>query len=351
MIVNKKKMQATAVPPGGKSAVREIRIVAFPKEFQKDYWKSMDKRILFIFIVTLTIVYGSLFYFATRPAPPKNTNLDSRMLKKLGSALKVDPKLLEALDEKKEEEKDETVTASSGPASKVADKGGNVGKEAKLAKTKAAGAARAAAAAAKAGKGVLAVIGAVGGGRGFGGGVSGANLSGGSGAGYDDVLGGLGGIGDATGAAGERTTVGAGGAVGGGAGIEDLTAALASSGGVSSIVGNAGSGEGLVGVGKASVSGGGAGVSAADIQSVVDANAAAVNSCYTKELKKSPDLKGKLTVSISVNPAGKVSGVKVLEDSVGGGVASCVQNKIRGWAFPRGKKGMVTVNQTFVFTK
>lgn len=343
--IKNRKLSATAVPPGGRASAgaREVRIVAFPKEFQKDFWKSLDKRIISIFIASLILLYGPLLYMAAQPKPPAATAIDNRLLKKLGNVMKVDPKLLEEIDKPKEEEKtDENATATATVKAPT----GNVGKADKAAQAKAAAQARAGKAAkAAAGRGVLAVAGATGG---SGGKYAAVDFSGSS-TGLDNVLGQLGGIGDATGAAGEKSVLGAGGTVGGGAGIDELTTELSGTGGVSVIGGAAGSG--LIGVGKASVSGGGGNVSAGDIQGVIDQNAAAVNSCYTKELKKDPSLKGKLSVQIKINPAGKVAGVTVSSNSVGSAVAQCVQNKIRGWSFPRGKKGMITVNQTFVFTK
>ncbi len=340
-------LSASTAPPGGRAAAgaREIRIVAFPKEFQKDFWKSLDKRILTIFFINFVFIYGFFVFMALQPKKDV-LSVDNRLLKKLGKALQVDPKLLEELDKPKDEEKEDESTAVSTATVKTPQ--GNKAKGDRAAAAKEAAKARQAAAAkAAAGKGVFAVAGALGG-KGGGGKFAGANLSGSS-TGLDNVLSGLGGIGDATGAEGERTVVGEGGSIKGGAGIAELTSELEGSGGVSVIGGSAETG--IIGIGKASVSGGGGGASAADFQSVIDANAAAVNSCYTKELKKSPDLKGKLSVQIKVNPAGRVAGVNVTTNTVGSAVANCVTNKIRGWSFPRGKKGMVTVNQTFVFTR
>lgn len=341
-------LSASTAPPGGRVAAgaREIRIVAFPKEFQKDFWKSLDKRILTIFFINFVFVYGFFLFMALQPKKDV-LSVDNRLLKKLGKALQVDPKLLEELDKPKEEEKEEDASTAVSTAT-VKTPQGNKAKADRAAQAKEAAKARQAAAAkAAAGKGVFAVAGALGG-KGGGGKFAGANLSGSS-TGLDNVLSGLGGIGDATGAEGERTVVGEGGSIKGGAGIAELTSELEGSGGVSVIGGSAETG--IIGIGKASVSGGGGGASAADFQGVIDANAAAVNSCYTKELKKSPDLKGKLSVQIKVNPAGRVAGVNVTTNTVGSAVANCVTNKIRGWSFPRGKKGMVTVNQTFVFTR
>lgn len=341
--------QSSVAPPGGRvaGATREIRIVAFPKEFQKDFWKSIDKKILAIFFVSLVLVYGPLLYKASQPRPPQSSAMNSRILKKLGQVMKVDPKLLEDIDKPKEEEKDESSSSSVTTTASIKTRGGSAERGARAAAAKAAAAGRAAAAAKAAqGRGVLAVAGAVGG---SGGRYAAVDFSGSS-SGLDGVLGQLGSIGDADGAGG-KSQLGAGGTVGGGGGgIDDLTAELGGAGGVSVIGGQAGSG--LIGVGRASVSGGGGGgASAADIQGVIDQNAGAVNACYTKELKKSPDLKGKLSVQIKVNPMGRVAGVSVTTNTVGNEVSQCVQSKIRGWKFPKGKKGMITINQTFVFTK
>ncbi len=348
---NDKSLQASAAPPGGRAsagAAREIRIVSFPKEFQKNYWASLDKMMLVIWFASLCVVYLPLLYMAAQPKPPVSQVIDNRLLKKIGQINKIDPKLLEEIDKPKEEEKTEETTAT-GPATVIKAPTGNVGKAGRAAAAKAAAAARAGKAAGKAaGKGVLAVAGATG--TGASGKYASVDFSGSS-SGLDNVLGQIGGLGEAGGGAGDRTVLGAGGgAVGGEGGLGDLTALLGDPGGLSVSAGE--SGGGLIGVGKASISGGaGAGASAGDIQSVIDANAAAVNSCYQKELKKSPDLKGKLSVQIKVNQAGRVAGVNVTQNTVGSAVASCVTNKIRGWSFPKGKKGVITINQTFVFTK
>ncbi|MBL7995277.1 AgmX/PglI C-terminal domain-containing protein [bacterium] len=346
---NNKNLYASAAPPGGRASAgaREIRIVSFPKEFHKNYWASFDKKILVIWFASLVIVYTPLLYMAAQPKPPVSTVISDRLLKKIGVINKIDPKLLEEIDKPKEEEKTETSTAT-GPATVIKAPTGNVGKAGRAAAAKAAAAARAGKAAGKAaGKGVLAVAGASG--TGSSGKYASVDFSGSS-SGLDDVLGQIGGLGEAGGSGSDRTVLGAGGGVGGEGGLGDLTALLGDPGGLSVSAGE--SGGGLIGVGKASIAGGaGAGASAGEIQSVIDANAAAVNSCYQKELKKSPDLKGKLSVAIKVNQAGRVAGVNVTQNTVGNAVSSCVTNKIRGWSFPKGKKGVITINQTFVFTK
>lgn len=344
----RESLRASAAPPGGRASAgaREVRIVAFPKEFQKDFWTSLDKRILIIWCACLVGVWGPLMYFAAQPKPATPTALSSRLLKRIGQINKIDPKLLEEIDKPKEEPKEDPASQAVTQQAQIKAPAGNVGKASKAAAAKAAAAARAAKAAkGVSGKGVLAVAGATGA---SGGKYAAVDFSGSS-TGLDNVLGQIGSLGDAAGGD-AKSQLGAGGVVGGEGGIGDLTSLLGDPGGLSVTAGAAGGG--LIGVGKASVSGAGAGaVSAGDIQAVFVGNAAAINACYQKELKKSPDLKGKLSVAVKINPAGRVSGVTVTTNTVGAGVANCITSRIRGWSFPRGKRGTVTVNQTFVFTK
>ncbi len=330
------------------SGAREIRIVAFPKEFQKDYWAQLDKRMLSIFIISLVVLYTPLIYVSTRPKSAVQ-QINNSVLLKIAKVNKVSADLIENVEKEQKQEEDTKAAAtavnqirSSGPVNQAQKAG-------RQAQAKAAAAARAGAAQkAAAGRGVLAVATATGG---RGGGRYAESTFSGSSSGLDNVLGQIGSLGTDDGSGDGRTVLGSGGAGSSAGGLGDLNSLLGDGGSVSAVAGTAGGG--LIGLTKATISGGGggAGASAADIQSVIDAQATAVNSCYQKELKKSPDLKGKLSVSIKINQAGKVAGVTPTQNTVGDAVGQCVVNKIRGWSFPRGKKGVITVNQTFVFTK
>jgi hypothetical protein len=129
--------------------------------------------------------------------------------------------------------------------------------------------------------------------------------------------------------------IGAGGRKGGGSGKEAGIGDLATQGG------------GAVGLGQkgqtrvsASVSS-----SAPEVESsTLDRDAvaryiksrnAAIRSCYERELKLNPNLKGKLGMRITISTSGKVSEVEVDEDTLhSDAVASCIRGLIRFWNFP-----------------
>ena len=73
--------------------------------------------------------------------------------------------------------------------------------------------------------------------------------------------------------------------------------------------------------------------------------------CYENELKKSPGLRGKLIVSLTVQANGTVSNVVLVEDSLrSAAVTDCVLAQMRGWKFPAIEAGVVTFKTPFVFT-
>jgi hypothetical protein len=59
-----------------------------------------------------------------------------------------------------------------------------------------------------------------------------------------------------------------------------------------------------------------------------------LEACYEKALRSNSSLKGKMTYTITVNPSGRVTDVKIDEDTVGdSSVRSCTEAKIKGWRF------------------
>jgi hypothetical protein len=59
-----------------------------------------------------------------------------------------------------------------------------------------------------------------------------------------------------------------------------------------------------------------------------------LEACYEKALRSNANLKGKMTYTITVNPSGRVTDVKIEEDTVGdSSVRSCTEAKIKGWRF------------------
>jgi hypothetical protein len=59
-----------------------------------------------------------------------------------------------------------------------------------------------------------------------------------------------------------------------------------------------------------------------------------LEACYEKALRSNANLKGKMTYTITINPSGRVTDVKIEEDTVGdASVRSCTEGKIKGWRF------------------
>jgi hypothetical protein len=78
--------------------------------------------------------------------------------------------------------------------------------------------------------------------------------------------------------------------------------------------------------------------------------------CYNEYgLKVNPSLAGSVTASITLTPAGGVTGVNVTNRTWGGAGASeterCIADKIRGWRFPASDAGGGTYSFSFSFTR
>ncbi len=76
-----------------------------------------------------------------------------------------------------------------------------------------------------------------------------------------------------------------------------------------------------------------------------------MKSCYERELKKDPTLKGKIVVQFTIGPMGRVTNSKIGSSSMrNAAVGSCILGRIRSWRFPKPEGGSVTVSYPFVFT-
>lgn len=156
--------------------------------------------------------------------------------------------------------------------------------------------------------------------------------------------------------------------LGSGSSNQDIASALAGAGGVAvanadsiGAGGRKGGGSGkAAGIGDLSTKGGGAvGIggkaetrvsasvssSAPEVESsTLDRDAVArylksrskaIQSCYERELKLEPTLKGKIAVRITINTQGKVSETEIDEDTMhSDAVSSCIKGLIRFWKFP-----------------
>lgn len=69
-----------------------------------------------------------------------------------------------------------------------------------------------------------------------------------------------------------------------------------------------------------------------DISAVVNQHNAAIQSCYQREVKRNPDLKGKLVVRFTISPEGKVKSVQLISSTLENDrVERCIISRIRRW--------------------
>ena len=88
-----------------------------------------------------------------------------------------------------------------------------------------------------------------------------------------------------------------------------------------------------------------------DIARVVRGRIRAVKSCYERELKKDPTLKGKIVMQFTIGEMGRVTSSKVASSTMPSpAVGRCILGRIRRWRFPKPTGGSVTVSYPFVFT-
>jgi hypothetical protein len=75
-----------------------------------------------------------------------------------------------------------------------------------------------------------------------------------------------------------------------------------------------------------------------------------IRTCYERELKNNPDLKGKISIRITIALNGRVSAVEIEENSLNSSVANCVKRNAQRWSFPKPKDDAVTIVLPFVFS-
>ncbi len=76
-----------------------------------------------------------------------------------------------------------------------------------------------------------------------------------------------------------------------------------------------------------------------------------IQSCYEKELKRNPNLKGKVVVRFVIKPSGRAGEVEIEENTLGSeAVGSCIRTTIRNWAFPFKPDSDTAVSYPFVFS-
>ncbi|MFW5879016.1 MAG: AgmX/PglI C-terminal domain-containing protein, partial [Myxococcota bacterium] len=77
----------------------------------------------------------------------------------------------------------------------------------------------------------------------------------------------------------------------------------------------------------------------------------AIQACYENELRRNPQLRGRLLVHIVIGRTGRVSAIDFLEDTVGStAVLNCVRSRIRTWSFPVRPPEETPISVPFIFT-
>jgi len=310
-----------------------------PEAARGHRFRTLDRLFVTVLVISLTLHVSAYVALARTPVREDVTleEIPDRFAKLLIPERKPEPprkreeKAAPAAEPKKEEKKaEEGKKAEEDPAKAAARKAARAAQVAKAVQS----------------KGILRVLGALGPGTGAG---AVADVFG-SGGGFGDVasaLSGAGGVAVATdpGAVSGRK----GGGQGGAASIGDL----ATSGG----------GGGKVGYGQRSEArvSGSVATEAAEIDSsdvdqgklgaFVRARIGLIKACYENQLKRNPNLKGKIRVRFTILETGGLADIAVTENSLGSpDVASCIVGTMRGWRTPFRPSGTVTVEYPFVFS-
>jgi TonB family protein len=90
-----------------------------------------------------------------------------------------------------------------------------------------------------------------------------------------------------------------------------------------------------------------------DVQAVVTRHNNAIQYCYERELKRNPNLRGKLVLRITITPQGTVKKVKIISSTLNNRrVEQCVISRIKRWSDFGSidpKFGNITFRQTYAF--
>ncbi len=89
------------------------------------------------------------------------------------------------------------------------------------------------------------------------------------------------------------------------------------------------------------------------LQQFITARRAAVQSCYERELRHNPAMKGgKVVLRMAIGTRGRVSGLSVEEDTLGSdAVTACMSALMQRWIFPVTPREEVPLSVPFVFAR
>ncbi|MDY7229013.1 AgmX/PglI C-terminal domain-containing protein [Hyalangium rubrum] len=319
------------------SPVPEADKPKLPPDVSAGFWKGLDRTFFLILGVSLFLHFAwGAYVFAAQPPPEPELTLDELEDRFVRADIipKQPPKQEQVAEAPQAEEKQQAKEDKKDPS------------EAKPAESKSADPAERKAEVIKkvSGKGLLKILGSSGDGSGG----AFADVLGGSTGGGEiaEALAGAGGVGVAT-----AESIGAGGPKGGGAGQVAGIGELGTSGG----------GKVDLGAKKETAVSGRVSDSTPEVESsdvdrdaltrYVKARLKAIQGCYEKELKRNPNLKGKVVVRFSIMPSGRTGNIDVEENTLGNdAVGSCIRTVIRSWVFPFKPDDEVPVAYPFVFS-
>jgi len=77
----------------------------------------------------------------------------------------------------------------------------------------------------------------------------------------------------------------------------------------------------------------------------------ALQQCYERALKRSPDLAGRISLLVDINPDGSPDNVKATADTLQSDqVNSCIEQTVREWTFPEPNDGAARIQKPLSFS-
>lgn len=344
----------------GSAGATGFRLAAFPKEFERNLWDTVDKRYYAILLLSFLVFYGFAYYMAFQDWSLSDDQISA--LKKRAIEKVYDVELIVPEEEPVVETgvgPGDVAVREEEPAQEIGEEGKQRVEESQAQKNKRRQNSQADAAARSrqmqqevASQGILAI----------------ATAAGGAGAGnvaYSDVLsdlaGGAGGVGDigevvegtsgirAASGSGERTRAAKGSGYrkdGQGTGIDDLIAEEGVSGGSSF----SRRGEIRLSSENVKLTAGAGSRDAEGITAAINNQSASVEYCYQKRAKINPNLKGRIDLEIEIPPNGRVSRVNVLKSTIPDSkLNQCITRAVKKWRFGAVDTGIVRIRVPFIF--
>lgn len=311
-----------------------------PAAARGSVWARWDTTYVACYLICALSEMAFIGYLHTVPRPAQITleNMDERLVKmimpdKKPEVKKPEKKLAENDKDKSKKKDDSKKTKAAEPKEERAERE-------KEPPSKAQQERRAGIRKNIASRGILAVLGTAGAGSAAGA-VADVLGEGKIAGDLDSAFEGISGVGMAT-PGGQRSTRG------GGSGKEANIGGLATSGGGK--VGTGGKAEAKVGsvqTGEAEVDGS---LDSGQVAKVVQSRMRMVQDCYERELKRDPNLQGKIEIEFTIGEDGRVETARVSSNKMGSDtVGACIVGRIRTWRFPKPSGGSVTVNFPFIF--